>query len=61
MYDKAVAIVAEAQVCSISMLQRRLRIGYNRSARIVEIMEKEGVVGQANGVNKREVLISPSR
>jgi DNA segregation ATPase FtsK/SpoIIIE, S-DNA-T family len=39
-------------------LQRKLRIGYNRSARIVEIMEKEGVVGPANGVNKREVLIS---
>jgi S-DNA-T family DNA segregation ATPase FtsK/SpoIIIE len=60
MYDKAVQIVADAQVCSISMLQRRLRIGYNRSARIVEIMEKQGVVGKANGVNKREVLISPS-
>ena len=59
-YDQAVAIVAESQVCSISMLQRRLRIGYNRSARIVEIMEKEGVVGPANGVNKREVLISPN-
>jgi S-DNA-T family DNA segregation ATPase FtsK/SpoIIIE len=58
-YDQAVAIVAEFQVCSISMLQRRLRIGYNRSARIVEIMEKEGIVGPANGVNKREVLISP--
>jgi DNA segregation ATPase FtsK/SpoIIIE, S-DNA-T family len=58
-YDQAVAIVAEAQTCSISMLQRKLRIGYNRSARIVEIMEKEGVVGPANGVNKREVLISP--
>jgi S-DNA-T family DNA segregation ATPase FtsK/SpoIIIE len=60
MYDKAVQIVAEAQVCSISMLQRRLRIGYNRSARIVEVMEKQGVVGKANGVNKREVLISPA-
>lgn len=58
-YDQAVAVVAEAQSCSISMLQRKLRIGYNRSARIVEIMEKEGVVGPANGVNKREVLISP--
>ncbi len=57
-YDQAVAIVAETQQCSISMLQRRLRIGYNRSARIVEIMEKEGVVGPANGVNKRDVLIS---
>lgn len=59
MYDQAIAIVAEAQSCSISMLQRRLRIGYNRSARMVETMEKEGVVGPANGVNKREVLISP--
>ncbi|MCP4605735.1 MAG: DNA translocase FtsK [Proteobacteria bacterium] len=59
MYDQAVAIVAESQVCSISMLQRRLRIGYNRSARVVEIMEKEGIVGPANGVSKREVLISP--
>lgn len=59
MYDQAVSIIAEAQSCSISMLQRKLRIGYNRSARIVEIMEKEGVVGPANGVNKREVLISP--
>ncbi len=58
-YDQAVAIVADSQVCSISMLQRRLRIGYNRSARIVEILEKEGIVGPANGVNKREVLISP--
>ncbi len=58
-YDQAVAIVAESQVCSISMLQRRLRIGYNRSARIVEIMEKQGIVGPANGVSKREVLVSP--
>jgi DNA segregation ATPase FtsK/SpoIIIE, S-DNA-T family len=58
-YDKAVSIVAEKQTCSISMLQRYLRIGYNRSARIVEIMEKEGVVGAPNGQNKREVMISP--
>jgi S-DNA-T family DNA segregation ATPase FtsK/SpoIIIE len=58
MYDEAVSIVAEAQTCSISMLQRKLRIGYNRSARIVEIMEKEGVVGPPNGSNKREVLIN---
>jgi DNA segregation ATPase FtsK/SpoIIIE, S-DNA-T family len=58
-YDQAVSIVAETQACSISMIQRRLRIGYNRAARIVEIMEKEGVVGPANGVNKRDVLIGP--
>jgi len=57
-YDQAVAIVAEARFCSISMLQRKLRIGYNRSARIVEIMEREGVVGPPNHQNKREVLVS---
>jgi S-DNA-T family DNA segregation ATPase FtsK/SpoIIIE len=58
-YDEAVSLVAQAQACSISMIQRKLRIGYNRSARIVELMEREGVIGPANGVNKREVLISP--
>ncbi len=58
-YDEAVALVAHAQACSISMIQRKLRIGYNRSARIVELMEREGVIGPANGVNKREVHISP--
>ncbi len=58
-YDEAVSLIAQAQACSISMIQRKLRIGYNRSARIVELMEREGVIGPANGVNKREVLISP--
>jgi DNA segregation ATPase FtsK/SpoIIIE, S-DNA-T family len=58
-YDQAVALVAEKGECSISMIQRHLRIGYNRSARLVEIMEKEGIVGPPNGVNRREVLISP--
>ncbi len=58
-YDEAVSLVAQAQTCSISMIQRKLRIGYNRSARIVELMEREGVIGPANGVNKREVHISP--
>ncbi|NLN62433.1 MAG: DNA translocase FtsK [Myxococcales bacterium] len=59
-YDQAVALVAQAQACSISMIQRRLKIGYNRAANIVEIMEREGVVGPATGgVAKREVLIGP--
>ena len=41
---------------SVSFLQRKLQIGYNRAARIIEIMEKEGVIGQANHVGKREIL-----
>ena len=56
MYDQAVAIVAETQQVSISMIQRRLRIGYNRSARIVEQMEKDGVIGPADGAKPREVF-----
>ena len=55
-YDEAVAIVTETGQASISMIQRRLRIGYNRAARIIEVMEKEGVVGPSDGVKPREVL-----
>ena len=57
-YDEAVFLVTSSRRASTSWIQRQLRIGYNRSARIVELMEKEGVVGPANGVNKREVLVS---
>jgi S-DNA-T family DNA segregation ATPase FtsK/SpoIIIE len=56
-YDEAVAFVAEAGQASISLIQRRFRIGYNRAARIVEKMEKEGVVGPSDGIKSREVLI----
>lgn len=57
-YDEAVAIVARAEMASISMIQRRMRIGYNRAARIIEKMEEEGVVGPSDGTSKgREVLI----
>ena len=58
-YDRAVAIVAEQRKASTSMLQRRLQIGYNRAARIVERMEEEGVVGPADGVKPREVFVQP--
>jgi S-DNA-T family DNA segregation ATPase FtsK/SpoIIIE len=58
MYDDAVRIVAETRRCSTSWLQRKLGLGYNRAARIVEMMEKRGIVGPANGAKDREVLIS---
>jgi len=56
LYDQAIALVARERKCSVSFIQRYLQIGYNRAARIVERMEKEGVVSAANHVGKREVL-----
>ena len=56
-YDDAVALVTKSGQASISMVQRHLRIGYNRAARIIEVMEKEGVVGPSDGVKPREVLV----
>jgi S-DNA-T family DNA segregation ATPase FtsK/SpoIIIE len=56
-YDDAVALVTKSGQASISMIQRHLRIGYNRAARIVEVMEQEGVVGPADGAKPREVLV----
>jgi len=56
-YDEAVALVAKTGQASISMVQRHLRIGYNRAARIIEVMEQEGVVGPSDGVKAREVLV----
>ncbi|MCX8044355.1 MAG: DNA translocase FtsK 4TM domain-containing protein [Desulfobacterota bacterium] len=57
LYDTAVAIVTETRQASISMLQRRMRVGYNRAARMIERMEREGIVGPSDGVKPREVLI----
>ena len=56
LYDKAVNIIKTEGKASTSFLQRKLQIGYNRAARIMETMEKEGIVGQANRVGKREIL-----
>ena len=56
LYDQAIALVARERKCSVSFIQRYLQIGYNRAARIVERMEREGVVTPANHVGKREVL-----
>jgi S-DNA-T family DNA segregation ATPase FtsK/SpoIIIE len=57
MYDQAVAVVAESRQASISMLQRKLRVGYNRAARMIEKMELEGIVGPADGAKPREVYM----
>ncbi len=56
-YRKAMQIVAESQKASVSWLQRQLRIGYNRAARHIERMEKDGVVGRPDHVGRREVLM----
>jgi len=55
-YDEAIALITKTGQASISMIQRHLRIGYNRAARIIEVMEKDGVVGPSDGVKPREVL-----
>ena len=56
LYNKAVEIIKAEGKASTSFLQRKLQIGYNRAARIMETMEKEGIVRQANHVGKREIL-----
>lgn len=59
LWDDAMKIVSDTRQASISMLQRRLRVGYNRAARMIEKMEQEGIVGPSDGSGKpREVLIS---
>lgn len=57
LYDDAVRLVADTRRCSTSWLQRKLGLGYNRAARIVETMERRGLVGPANGAKDREVLV----
>ncbi|WNR46704.1 FtsK/SpoIIIE family DNA translocase [Paenibacillus roseipurpureus] len=58
LYDQAVQIVLEAKQASVSLLQRRMRVGYTRAARLVDAMEAKGVVGPYEGSKPREVLIS---
>ena len=59
-YDDAVALITKTGQASISMIQRHLRIGYNRAARIIEKMEKEGIVGPSDGAKPRDVLVTLS-
>jgi S-DNA-T family DNA segregation ATPase FtsK/SpoIIIE len=59
LYDQAVAALADMRFISISLLQRKLRVGYNRAARMIERMERDGIVGPADGAKPREVLVRP--
>jgi S-DNA-T family DNA segregation ATPase FtsK/SpoIIIE len=58
-YDQALDLVSRMEEVSVSKLQREMRLGYNKAAKIVERMEREGIVGPANGVKPRQVLIRP--
>jgi len=60
MYDQAVEVVLKNRKASISLVQRHLRIGYNRAARLIEQMERSGVVSAVSGNGNREVLVPPS-
>ena len=57
MYDQAVALVLKSRRASISLVQRQLRIGYNRAARLIEQMEKAGLVSTMQSNGNREVLV----
>jgi S-DNA-T family DNA segregation ATPase FtsK/SpoIIIE len=59
-YDQAIELVSRMEEVSVSKLQREMRLGYNKAAKIVERMEREGIVGPANGVKPRQVLIRPA-
>ena len=59
LYDEAVRIVLETRRASISFVQRRLKVGYNRAARMIEAMERSGIVGPLQSNGAREVLAPP--
>lgn len=58
LYDQAVTIVLEAKQASVSLLQRRMRVGYTRAARLIDSMEARGIIGPYEGSKPREVLMS---
>jgi len=57
LYHEAMEVLKATRRASTSMLQRKLKIGYNRAARIMEIMEEKGIVGPENGSSPREILV----
>lgn len=58
LYDQAVSIVVEAQTASVSLLQRRMRIGYTRAARLIDLMEQNGIIGPYEGSAPRQVFLN---
>nr|WP_284446237.1 DNA translocase FtsK [Paenibacillus hunanensis] len=61
LFDQAVQIVVEAKQASVSLLQRRMRVGYTRAARLIDSLEAHGIVGPYEGSKPREVLVSPEQ
>jgi S-DNA-T family DNA segregation ATPase FtsK/SpoIIIE len=59
MFLDAVKLILQEGMCSITLIQRRMRLGYARAARIVDMMEQEGIIGPADGSKPREVLVGP--
>jgi S-DNA-T family DNA segregation ATPase FtsK/SpoIIIE len=57
LYDQAVAVVLRDKKVSTSYVQRRLQVGYNKAASLIERMEKEGLISSANATGKREILV----
>jgi len=57
LYDEAVRVIMESNQASVSILQRRMRLGYTRAARIIDTMEAEGLVGQFEGSKPRKILV----
>ena len=58
-YDLAVEYICEMGKASTSMIQRKFKIGYNRAARIIDMMEEEGIISSADGSKPRKVFLSP--
>ena len=57
LFDEAVKVILQTKQASVSMLQRRLGLGYTRAARLIDMMEEEGIVGPYRGSKPREILV----